>query len=86
MAKTKQQKSLTRWTKQNWRTSSGKPSTQGKKATGGRYLPDAEWKKLSASEKAATNRKKRADTKKGKQFSKQPKSIAKKTSAKRRKT
>jgi len=86
MAKTKQQKSLTRWTKQNWRTSSGRPSTQGKKATGGRYLPDAEWKKLSASEKAATNKKKRADTKKGKQFSKQPKSIAKKTSAKRRKT
>jgi len=86
MTKSKQQKSLSRWTKQNWRTSSGKPSTQGKKATGGRYLPDSEWKKLSASEKKATNAKKKADTKKGKQFSKQPKSIAKKTSAKRRKT
>jgi len=79
------QKSLKRWTKQKWRTSSGKPSVQGPKATGGRYLPDAEWKKLSASEKAATNRKKKADTRKGKQFSSQPKSIAKKTSAKRKK-
>ena len=86
MAKTKQQKSLSRWTKKNWRTSSGRPSTQGPNASGGRYLPDAEWKKLSASEKAATNRKKKKDTKKGKQFSKQPKSIAKKTSAKRRTT
>jgi hypothetical protein len=79
------QKSLKRWTKQKWRTSSGKPSVQGPKATGGRYLPDAEWKKLSASEKAATNRKKKADTRKGKQFSSQPKSVAKKTSAKRKK-
>lgn len=86
MAKTKQQKSLTRWSKQNWRTSSGKNSVQGKDATGGRYLPDAEWKKLSASEKKATNAKKRKDTKKGKQFSKQPKKVAKKTSATRRKT
>ena len=86
MAKTKQQKSLTRWTKQNWRTSSGKPSTQGPKASGGRYLPDAEWKKLSPSEKKATNAKKKKDIRKGKQHSAQPKKVAAKTSAKRRKT
>ena len=71
-----QQKSLVNWTRQKWRTSSGKPSLK----TGERYLPDAAWKALSPSEKAATNRAKREGTKKGKQFVKQPKSIAKKTS------
>ena len=39
MALKKSQKSLKLWTKQDWRTKSGKPSTQGKKATGERYLP-----------------------------------------------
>ena len=79
MALKKSQKSLKNWTKQKWRTKSGKPSTQGKKATGERYLPSAASKSLSAAEYAATSRKKRADTKKGKQVSKQPKRIAKKT-------
>ena len=78
MARTKQQKSLSRWSKQNWRTSSGKNSVQGSNATGGRYLPDAEWKKLSAAEKRATNAKKRKDTKAGKQYSAQPKKRTKK--------
>ena len=71
-----QQRSLVNWTRQKWRTSSGKPSLK----TGERYLPDAAWKALSPSEKAATNRAKREGMKKGKQFVKQPKSIAKKTS------
>jgi len=84
MSKTKQQRSLSKWTKQKWRTSSGKPSTQGPQATGGRYLPDSEWKKLSAAEKKATNAKKRKDTAKGKQHSAQPTKVAKKTSGKRR--
>ena len=79
MALKKSQKSLKNWTKQKWRTKSGKPSTQGKKATGERYLPSAAIKSLSAAEYAATSRKKRKDTKKGKQVSKQPKRIAKKT-------
>mgnify|MGYP003144536502 CR=1 FL=1 len=79
MALKKSQKSLKKWTKQKWRTKSGKPSTQGKKATGERYLPEKAIKALSAKEYAATSRKKRADTKKGKQFSKQPKKVAKKT-------
>jgi hypothetical protein len=79
LALKKSQKSLKNWTKQKWRTKSGKPSTQGKKATGERYLPSAAIKSLSAAEYAATSRKKRADTKKGKQVSKQPKRIAKKT-------
>jgi|TARA_X000001382_G_C3054294_1_gene142142 hypothetical protein len=79
MALKKSQKSLKNWTKQKWRTKSGKPSTQGKKATGERYLPEKAIKSLSAKEYSATSKKKREDTKKGKQFSKQPKKVAKKT-------
>lgn len=71
--------SLAKWTKQKWRTSDGKPS-KGKK----RYLPDKAWKSLSASEKAATNKAKAEGNKKGKQFVRQPKKIAKKV-AKHRK-
>lgn len=75
----KPQKSLLDWGKQKWRTKSGKPSTQGPQATGERYLPSAAIKAMSASEYAATTRKKRKDTKAGKQFSAQPKGVAKKT-------
>ena len=73
----KPQKSLKKWTKQKWRTKSGKPSTQGPKATGERYLPEKAIKSLSSKEYAATTRKKRKDTAAGKQFSKQPKAAAK---------
>jgi len=69
----KSETSLSKWTKQNWRTSDNTPS-KGKK----RYLPDAAWKSLTAGEKAATNRAKSAGNKAGKQFVSQPKSIAKK--------
>jgi hypothetical protein len=79
-SKTKSQKSLSKWTKEDWGTKSGKPSVQGKKATGERYLPKKDREKLTDKEYKATTRKKRADTKKGKQFSKQPKSVARKTS------
>jgi len=79
MALKKSQKSLEDWGKQKWRTKSGKPSTQGKKATGERYLPEKAIKSLSAKEYAATSRAKRKGTKKGKQFVAQPKKIAKKT-------
>ena len=75
MALKKSQQSLKNWTKQKWRTKSGKKSSE----TGERYLPEKAIKSLSSKEYAATTRKKRADTKKGKQFSKQPKKIAKKT-------
>ncbi len=80
----KSQKSLKKWTKQKWGTKSGKPSTQGKKATGERYLPKAARDALTDKEYAATSRKKRKDTKKGKQHSKQPKRIAKKTARHRK--
>ena len=84
MALAKSQKSLKKWTKQKWRTKSGKPSTQGSKATGERYLPEKAIKSLSSKEYAATTKKKRQDTKAGKQHSAQPKKIAKKTRAYRK--
>ncbi len=78
-AKTEEQKSLTKWTKEKWGTKSGKNSTQGSGATGERYLPKKARESLSKKEYAATTAKKRKDTKAGKQVSKQPKKIAKKT-------
>ena len=84
MAKKPSQRSLTAWTKQKWRTKSGKPSTQGRKATGERYLPEKAIKALSAKEYAATTRAKRKATKAGKQVAKQPKKIARKTRAYRK--
>ena len=75
MAKAKSQQSLDKWTKQKWRTKSGKPSAQ----TGERYLPSKAIESLSSSEYAATTRAKRKGTKAGKQLVAQPKKIAEKT-------
>lgn len=74
MALAKSQRSLKAWTKQKWRTKSGKPSSK----TGERYLPEKAIKSLSSQEYAATTKAKREGTAKGKQFVKQPKGIAKK--------
>lgn len=73
------QKSLKSWQSESWGTKSGKPSTQGPKATGERYLPKRAREALSPAEYAATSRAKREGTRKGKQFVAQPKKIAKKT-------
>jgi hypothetical protein len=73
--KKKSTNKLSKWSKQKWRTKSGKPS--GK--TGERYLPEKAIKALSAKEYAATTRAKRKGTAAGKQFVKQPKKIARKT-------
>lgn len=73
--KTAAQKSMSKWTKEDWGTKSGKPS--GK--TGERYLPKEAREALSPAEYAATTRAKREGTKKGKQFVAQPKKIAAKT-------
>jgi hypothetical protein len=70
--------SLAKWTKEDWGTRSGKPSTQGKEATGERYLPKAAREKLTPSEYAATTRAKRQGMREGKQFVPQPESIKKK--------
>ena len=80
MALKKSQQSLKNWTKQKWRTKSGKKSSE----TGERYLPEAAIKSLSPQEYAATTRAKREGTRAGKQFVKQPKSISKKTARFRR--
>jgi len=78
-SKTAKQKSLSKWTKEEWGTKSGRPSTQGAKATGERYLPKKARAALSASEYARTSAAKRAGMRKGQQFVRQPKTIAKKT-------
>jgi hypothetical protein len=70
----KTQESLRKWTRQKWRTKSGKKSSE----TGERYLPEAAIEALSDEEYAATSRAKREGTKKGKQFVRQPKRIARK--------
>ena len=80
----KPQASLRRWTAEEWGTKSGKPSTQGPKATGERYLPKAARQALSPQEYAATTRAKREGTRAGKQFVSQPKAIQKKTAKFRR--
>ena len=80
MALAKGQRSLRAWTKQKWRTKSGNPSTQGSKATGERYLPEKAIKALSPSEYSRSSALKRKASRAGKQVSKQPKKIAKKTS------
>ena len=74
MTLAKSQRSLRAWTKQKWRTKSGKKSSE----TGERYLPEKAIKALSAEEYARTSKAKREGTKKGKQFVKQPKAIARK--------
>ena len=76
----KSKTSLAKWSKQKWRTKSGKKSSE----TGERYLPEKAIKNLSASEYARTTAKKRRDKAAGKQVSKQPKSIARKVRKYRR--
>ena len=73
--KTKAQKSLSKWSKQDWQTKSGKPSSK----TGERYLPKKAIENLSSEEYARTTAAKRKGKGKGEQFVKQPESIAKKT-------
>jgi hypothetical protein len=65
-AKTKAQSNLSKWTKEKWKTSDGKPAQRAGGTT--RYLPEKAWDNLSAAQKAATNRKKIAASKQGKQF------------------
>jgi hypothetical protein len=66
---------LAKWTRENWRTKSGKPSLK----TGERYLPAKAIKSLTSAEYARTTRKKREGMLKGKQFVSQPLGIRNKT-------
>ena len=67
--------SLRQWTEEDWGTKSGAESGR----TGERYLPKRARDALSEEEYRRTTAKKRADTRKGKQFSAQPKDVARKT-------
>lgn len=90
MALKKPQQDLVKWTQEEWQTSgtyankkkgsSKEVKSEGKK----RYLPKEAWSKLSSGEKAATNKAKAEGNKKGKQFVKQPKNIAKKAATARK--
>lgn len=73
--KTKQQKSLEKWTEQDWTTKSGKPSLE----TGERYLPRKAIRKLTDKQYRKTTAAKRAGMRKGKQFVRQPKDVSKLT-------
>jgi hypothetical protein len=72
--------SLQKWTLEDWGTKSGKPSG----TTGERYLPKLVRERLSPVEYARTTSKKRQDTRRGIQWSPQPKSIRRKTAKMRK--
>ena len=71
---------LAEWTAEEWGTKSGNDSHE----TGERYLPKAAREALTDEEYKRSTAKKRADTEQGKQFSAQPKDVAAKTSAARK--
>ncbi|GEP07154.1 hypothetical protein [Methylobacterium oxalidis] len=71
---------LKQWTDEEWGTKSGEKSGD----TGERYLPRKARKAVSEDEYKRSSDKKRADTAKGKQFSKQPKDVAKKAATARK--
>ena len=84
MALKRSQKSLKKWTKQKWRTASGKKSSE----TGEVYAPSAKIKRLKSTpagrkKLAAANKKKRAATAKGKQHARH--GLHKKKTTKRKK-
>jgi hypothetical protein len=60
--KTEAQKSMSKWTKEEWTTASGKKACRRSKGkvVCDRYLPKKVWNKLTAAEKKATRRKKQA--------------------------
>ena len=73
--RSKAQKSLKSWGDEKWHTADGKKATRGK--TTHRYLPDKAWKELSPGERKATDRKKAAGSRRGKQFVKNTPAAAK---------
>lgn len=64
--KKKPQRSLDKWTREEWTTSDGKPAIRKGGTT--RYLPKKAWEKLTPAQRAATNRKKRTASVTGAQF------------------
>jgi hypothetical protein len=68
---------LSKWSKQDWGYVS-KGDEKKSKAKKGRYLPKSVRTSLTDAQKRATNRKKKEASKKGSQYAKYSKSIAKK--------
>ncbi len=71
---------LVQWEREEWGTKSGRNSVD----TGERYLPKTARESLTDEEYKRTTAKKRADTRRGKQHSAQPRAIAAKAAAARR--
>jgi hypothetical protein len=72
--------SLHIWTKQKWRTKSGRPSVMGSKATGERYLPEKVIKRISKKLYNYSSKLKRRSMRKKEQYSRQPSQLRKKLS------
>ena len=64
--RTAAQKHLQVWTAERWKTSDDKPARRRGGTT--RYLPAKAWDELTPAQKRATNKKKRAGSKKGNQY------------------
>ena len=71
---------LRQWQAEEWGTKSGGKSRD----TGERYLPKRARDALTEGEHRRTTEKKRADSRKGRQFSKQPRDVARKAAAARK--
>ena len=64
--RTESQQHLTQWTEEKWQTADGKKAIQGK--TTSRYLPKKAWDELTPAQRQATDEKKKAGSRTGKQF------------------
>ena len=64
--RTASQKHLESWTEEKWKTADGKKAARGK--TTARYLPAKAWEKLTPAEREATDAKKKASSRTGRQF------------------
>ncbi len=76
------QQHLKDWTDEHWHTADNQPAIQGEETH--RYLPDEAWNQLTPAQKKATDKKKVAGSKSGKQFvpNTEPASKARKSAAK----
>lgn len=66
-AKDESQKSLERWTEEEWQTREGETKAR-KDGETARYLPKEAWEELSPEEREATERKKREASREGEQY------------------
>jgi hypothetical protein len=66
--KEESQKHLDQWTNEEWQTKEGSGNAKGEDGIEKRYLPKKAWEKMSEEEKVATDKKKQAAGKEGKQY------------------